>query len=117
MADRLRSWRPLGVRHLKAGSGFRLADDHRAVRLRLRASRRRLVPRSPVERAEPARARLRIRTGDEIPPRARPASDNCRALIWLAGAFAYANANAYEANARTSASLAAVNAMPAFPVG
>src|ERR1700730_124036 len=99
MADRLRSRRPLGVRHLKARSGFRLADDHRAVRLRLRAARWRLVPGSALERAEAARARLRIRTGDEIPPRARPASDNCRALIWLACAFAYANASAPQANA------------------
>ena len=81
LADRLRARRPLGVRHVQAGSGFRLADDHRAVRLRLRAARRGLAPRPPVERAAPARAGLRLRAGDEFPSRSGPSPVNWQRAI------------------------------------
>ena len=68
LADRLRPRRPLGVRHVAGGGGVRLARDQRPVRLRVRPPGRRLVPRPPLERAPPARPRLRLRAGDAGAP-------------------------------------------------
>ena len=71
LADRLRPRRPLGLRHLTAGSGVRLADDHRPVRLRLRASRSASRSSAPAG-ASPACSRSPTPSSRGRNPAARP---------------------------------------------
>ena len=68
LADRLHPRRPQRLRHLPPGRGDRLADDLGPVRLRRGPPGRRLVPRPALERAPPARHRLRLRAGHQPPP-------------------------------------------------